>query len=199
MTRQREHCLLVIHPELDQQRALVDVLRPLGREIITSVDLRTAATANANHRVGVVIARDIRVPMERQDVVEGIRHETLRIPVVVLVDELMREKCEKASKLLAGENDFLVWPEDGHLLPGIVRTYLRLVESVELDEANGFVDELRRTGFAAQKREVVRALHLTDGNISQAAQILGLSRGGMQHRMRKFGIPTGGATRSAGE
>lgn len=186
----QERCLLVVHPDADRQSEIAQSIRSLGRRVLTAPDISSAFVASAENRIGVVVVAGDCDEYGAAEIGRLRRGTVGRIPIVVIVEKGSFGTSEDSSACT--ESDELVWPRDRELLPGTVRTYLRIVErSAASSEPESFVDELRRTGGEARKREVFDALQETSGNISKAADLLGLSRGGLQHRMRKFGIASG--------
>ena len=184
--------VLVVHPELDQQARIVDLLRPIGYPIETAVDLRTAIATYQQTTIGAVVTPDIRVPFDKPATVEGIQKASVKLPVVVLIRERSQEKCPKATQLLMGLQHYLIWPEEADELPFHVRGLLRTSELLQYGSedpgAPDWVPSLREAGEAQQRREVLNAMRVTNGNVTRAADLLGLSRGGLQYRLRKYGV-----------
>lgn len=84
----------------------------------------------------------------------------------------LRNRVERAAAMASGE-----WIMPGDLFP----------ERPEKQLASGFVP-LSDVRDAAERRQIERALHQTDGQISQAATLLGISRTTLWEKMSKFGI-----------
>jgi transcriptional regulator of acetoin/glycerol metabolism len=116
----------------------------------------------------------------------------VRIPVIVLVDEPGQGKCPKATRLLMGLQHYLAWPDEiDDLLPvarGLLRTSRLLEEAATQPGDPDWIPNLREVGAAQERRDLIAALRATNGNISRAADLLGISRGGLQYRLKKHGV-----------
>lgn len=188
--------IVVVHPELDEQRKISEALEPLKHPIQRAADLRAVVAVYRSTRIGLVVTPDIRIPFEKQHVVEGIQRESLRIPVIVLVDEPVQGKCPKATRLLMGLQHYLAWPEEAEDLVPVARGLLRtsrLLEEASTEPGDpDWIPTLREVGAAQERRDVIAAMRATNGNISRAADLLGISRGGLQYRLRKHGVQPSG-------
>ena len=187
-----ESTIVVVHSELDEQRKIAEALEPLNHPLKCALDLRAVIAVYKSSRIGLVVTPDIRVPFEKQYVVDGIQRESLRIPVIVLVDEPGQGKCPKATRLLMGLQHYLAWPDEiDDLLPvarGLLRTSRLLEEAATQPGDPEWIPNLREVGAAQERRDLIAALRATNGNISRAADLLGISRGGLQYRLKKHGI-----------
>ena len=188
--------IVVVHSELDEQRKIAEALEPLNHPLKCAPDLRAVVAIYKSGPIGLVVTPDIRIPFERQHVVEGIQRESLRIPVIVLVDEPGQGKCPKATRLLMGLQHYLAWPDAiGDLLPvarGLLRTARLLEEAATQPGDPDWIPNLREVGAAQERRDLIAAMRATHGNISRAADLLGISRGGLQYRLRKHGVQPSG-------
>jgi DNA-binding NtrC family response regulator len=188
----RRSPLLVVHPELDEQQRIVEALAPLGHPIECAADLRSATEYQERVGTALVVVPDPGVPIVEPWLVERIQRESTRVPIIVLIDEPAQVKCPVAVRLLLGLQHYLVWPEEADHLPVVAHGLLRTADLLTRVRAEpgqpGWIPELREAGHAQQRRDLLSALRVTHGNITQAAEMLGLSRGGLQYRLKKFGI-----------
>jgi DNA-binding NtrC family response regulator len=160
------------------------------------------------------IARE-RLNMLRSSVAE--RAQRLRITLPRLVDRLedLPELCarlidEHAANL--GRPRIELEPAaleqlQAHSWPGNVRELSEVLEQLvafsprlrvgssavadALRQARPEVADLRAQRDRLQRDELVQALRETGGNLTQAAERLGISRGALRHRARKFGLMPG--------
>ncbi len=188
----QQSAIVVVHPELDEQHRIAEILRPLNHPLKCARDLRAVIEIYRGDRIGLVVTPDIRIPLEKPYVVEGIQRESVRIPVIVLVDQAAQGKCPKAMRLLMGQQHYLVWPHEADdLLPvarGLLRTSTLLAEASAQPGDADWIPNLREVGAAQERRDLIAALRATSGNISRAADLLGISRGGLQYRLKKHGV-----------
>lgn len=186
---------LVVHPELDEQERIVEALAPLGRTVERAINLERATEFQERFGAALVVTPDPGVPVEQPWLVERIQRESARVPVIVLIDEPAQTKCPAATRLLLGLQHYLVWPDEADQLLLVARGLLRTAElQARVGAKPGqpdWIPELREAGHVQQRRDILAALRVTHGNISQAANVLGLSRGGLQYRLKKFGIYVG--------
>lgn len=184
--------IVVVHPELDEQKRIGEALSELGRPIEFAADFNGLAQILRSTRVGLVVSARIKVPREKPKIVEGIQRQSLRIPVLVLVNDPSDVKHPRITELLLGLQHYLLWPEDGDELPVAARSLLwtaSLIDGVsEQPGEPGWIPALRESGELRERQELIAALRATNGNITRAAEILGISRGGLQYRLRKHGV-----------
>lgn len=184
--------IVVVHPDLDEQQRIAETLGPLKHPLRCARDLRAVIEIHQAERIALVVTPDIRVPFEKPYVVEGIQRESVRIPVIVLVDEPTQGKCPKATRLLMGHQHYLVWPDEiDDLRPvarGLLRTSRLLEEAATQPGDPDWIPNLREVGAAQERRDLIAAMRATNGNISRAADLLGISRGGLQYRLKKYGV-----------
>ena len=184
--------IVVVHPELDEQQRIAEVLRPLNHPLKCARDLRAVIEIYRTDPIGLVVTPDIRIPFEKQYVVEGIQRESLGTPVIVLVDEPAQGKCPKATRLLMGQQHYLAWPDEMADLLSVARGLLRtrrLLEEAATEPGDAdWIPNLREAGAAMERRDLVNAMRAMHGNISRAAALLGISRGGLQYRLKKHGV-----------
>ena len=184
--------ILVVHPELDEQERIVEVLTPLGHPFERAGDLERGTEFQERVGAALVVTPDPGLPVEQPWLVERIQRESQRVPIIVLIDEPAQTKCPEAMRLLLGLQHYLVWPEEIDHLPVVASGLLRTAglfarASVEPGQPD-WIPELREAGHAQQRRDILSAMRVTSGNISQAADLLGISRGGLQYRLKKFGL-----------
>ena len=184
--------ILVVHPELDEQERIVEALTPLGHPFERANDLERGTEIQERVGAALVVTPDPGLPVEQPWLVERIQRESQRVPIIVLIDEPAQTKCPEAMRLLLGLQHYLVWPEEIDHLPvvagGLLRTAGLFARARVEPGQPDWIPELREAGHAQQRRDILSALRVTSGNISQAADLLGISRGGLQYRLKKFGL-----------
>jgi len=172
--------IVVVHSELDEQRKIAGALEPLNHPLKCAPDLRAVIAVYRSGRIGLVVTPDIRIPFEKQYVVEGIQRESLRIPVIVLVDEPGQGKCPKATRLLMGLQHYLAWPDEiDDLLPvarGLLRTSRLLEEAATQPGDADWIPNLREVGAAQERRDLIAAMRATNGNIPRGRPARDLAR-----------------------
>ncbi|NNF37448.1 MAG: hypothetical protein HKN71_02185 [Gemmatimonadetes bacterium] len=182
----------MVHSELDEQHRIVEALSPLGHPIECALDLERGTTFQERVGAALVIIQDPGVPISEPWLVERIQRESTRVPIVVLIDERAQVKCPAATRLLLGLQQYVVWPEEADHLAVVAHGLLRtagLLNRVGAEPGQpGWIPQLREAGHAQQRRDILSALRVTHGNITQAADLLGISRGGLQYRLKKFGL-----------
>lgn len=187
-----ESTIVVVHAELEKQREIAGALEPLAHPLRCAGDLRAAMEVYRSSRVGLVVGPDLRAPFQSASVADGIRRESLRVPVIVLVDEPGPGVCPRAARLLMGLQHYLAWPDEiDDLVPvarGLLRTSRVLEEAATQPGDPDWIANLREVGAARERRDLIAAMRATDGNIARAAELLGISRGGMQYRLKKHGV-----------
>jgi hypothetical protein len=65
--------IVVVHPELDEQRRIGEAPSELGRPIEFAADFEGLARILRSTRVGLVVSARIKVPREKPKIVEGIQ------------------------------------------------------------------------------------------------------------------------------
>jgi DNA-binding NtrC family response regulator len=93
------------------------------------------------------------------------------------------------------------WPENVRELDEVMEQLVAFSPGTRVDarqvsevirELREDVSDLRGRRDRQQRDELVQALRETGGNLSQAAELLGISRGALRHRARKHGLlPSG--------
>lgn len=180
-------CILLVHPEAEELDRIEALVRPLGLEIRRTHDFRGAVELWQARLVHLVVCTDIDVPEHKPQVVEGVRRASSRLPVIVLIRDRSQEECPKATRLLTGLQQYLVWPQEAADLPAVARTLLRTsryLNAAHHDQLAAMRDdrEVRRL------RETLSALRATGGNVSQAAELLKMSRSGLNYRLKQLGL-----------
>jgi DNA-binding NtrC family response regulator len=184
--------IVVVHQELDEQKRIGDTLAELGRPIEFASDFHGLVRILRSTRVGLVVSGRIKVPREKPKVVEGIQRNSLRIPVLVLVNHPSDIKHPRFTELLLGLQNYLLWPEATDDLPVAAQSLLwtaSMADGVsEQPGEPGWIPALRGAAEVRERQDLIAALRANNGNITKAAAMLGISRGGLQYRMRKHGV-----------
>jgi DNA-binding NtrC family response regulator len=195
---------------LAQQAKLLRVLETgeferLGSSKTRAADVRVISATNADLREEVAAGRF------RQDLLFRLNTVEIRLPplrqrradIPLLADHFLRQHAERYRKRLLGFEEKAVAALLAHFWPGNVR---ELDHAVERGVLMAPGDWLRAQDLALQPVEsapahledlpleavervlVQKALARYGGNVSQAAQALGLSRSAMYRRLEKYGL-----------
>ncbi len=191
-------------------RVLQDgVVRPVGGERERKVDVRVIA---ATHRD---LEAMVAAGTFREDLLYRLNVITLRVPplrerpedIPLLVDHLLAKHADgrkvKVTRAAMAKLTSFAWPGNVRQLENEVRRALVLGDgAIDLPElsaevARGGPGASRGTGLdlrarvdALEAELVVEALNKTRGNQTRAAQVLGLSRFGLQKMMKRLKVKT---------
>ncbi|MEX1309871.1 MAG: sigma-54 dependent transcriptional regulator [Candidatus Sulfomarinibacteraceae bacterium] len=196
---------------LDQQAKLLRTLETgelerVGSSKTTTVDVRILSATNADLRTEAAAGRF------REDLLFRLNTVEIRLPALrdrpedigLLAHHFLGRFAQKYGKGLGGFDQAAVKAMERHDWPGNVRELTHAVERAVL-MADG--DTIRtdhlglapETGTAAvslddmsldevEKILIGKALRRFDGNVSKAAEVLGLSRGALYRRLEKHGL-----------
>jgi DNA-binding NtrC family response regulator len=189
-----------------QQARLLRVLQtgelhPVGSSRPRKVDVRVLAATNAD------VAREVAAGRLREDLVYRLNTVELQLPALRdrrddipdLANTFLACSHGRARRLMPAAMEALL----GHSWPGNVRELEHVIERASLlaagDEITAEDLMLRPRGDAAPRLEemtleqverylIERALAAHDGNVSEAARVLGLSRSALYRRLASLGI-----------
>jgi DNA-binding NtrC family response regulator len=180
--------VLVVHPEAEQLDRIQTLLQPLALEIRRASGFLDAREALRARTVDLVVGADIPdIPQHDPRVVEGIRRVTSRLPIIVLLRHHSQKDCPRATLLLTGLQQYLVWPQEAADLPAVARALLRTSRYLNGSHQDHLA-AMRDERDSRRMRETLNALRVTGGNISQAAEILKMSRSGLNYRLKQLGL-----------
>jgi DNA-binding NtrC family response regulator len=180
--------VLVVHPEADQLDRIQTLLQPLALEIRRASGYVGAIDVLRSCTVDLVVGTDILdIPEHDPRVVEGIRRITSHLPVVVLIRDRSQMECPRATLLLTGLQQYLVWPKEAADLPAVARALLRTSRYLNGSHQDQLT-AMRSERDARRMRETLNALRATGGNVSQAAEVLKMSRSGLNYRLKQLGL-----------
>lgn len=114
--------VLIVHPEAEQLDRIQALIQPLGLEIRLAHDFLGAIEILHAQPIALVVCTDIDVPEHDPLVLEDVRRVTSRLSVIVLVRDRSQKECPKATRLLTGLQQYLVWPEEAEDLSAVART-----------------------------------------------------------------------------
>src|SRR5438046_3180698 len=191
-------------------------IRPVGGSVWRAVDVRVIAATNRELAAAVEEGRF------REDLYYRLKVVTLQLPplrerredIPLLVDHLVRRAARECRKAVTGVSEqALAWLRAYHW-PGNVRELAHVLErgvalaQQEVLTAEDLPDELRRPGPAParatpedrptlaelKRRYVHRVFEESGGNVSRAAQVLGVDRRSLYRMLQRYGVtPRGGA------
>ncbi len=195
----------------DQQAKLLRTLEtgelePVGSSKTRVVDARIISATNAD------LARELAEGRFREDLLFRLNTVEIRLPplrertedIPLLANHFLGRFAQKYRKSLTGFDGAAETTLMRHTWPGNVRELAHVVERAVLmaDEATIKADHLGLTGGGAsgiasfdemslddlEKLFIQKAMRRFDGNVSQAAQALGLSRSALYRRLEKHGL-----------
>ncbi|WP_394832191.1 sigma 54-interacting transcriptional regulator [Pendulispora rubella] len=199
---------------LSMQKKLLRVLqegevRPVGSDRVRKVDVRVIC---ATHRD---LAAMVEAKLFREDLFYRLNVITVRVPplrerpddIQLLVDHFLAKHATRKIRITKAAMDRLVaypWPGNVRQLENEIRRAVVLaddrIDVAELSQeiARGGPGAARGAGVGLRSRvdaleaELVRdALDRTHGNQTKAAEMLGLSRFGLQKMMRRLNVRIG--------
>lgn len=180
-------CILLVHPEADELDRIEALVQPLGLEIRRTHDFRGAVELWQAQPIHLVVCTDIHVPEHKPQILEGVRRATSRFPVIVLIRDRSQEECPKATRLLTGLQQYLVWPQEAADLVAVARALLRTSRYLNGSHHDQLA-AMRNDRDAQRLRETLSVLRATGGNVSQAADLLKMSRSGLNYRLKQLGL-----------
>ena len=177
----------------------------VGSSRTRKVDVRILSATNADLRAEVAAGRF------RQDLLFRLNTIEIAIPplrerpedIPALADHFLAAHAQRYRKRVSGFDASALAALAGHGWPGNVRELDHAVERAVLmaqGERIGAADlALRRDGGAAERLDemsleevecllIKKALARHDGNVSRAADALGLSRSAMYRRLQRYGL-----------
>jgi DNA-binding NtrC family response regulator len=179
--------VLLVHPDPQQLDRIQTLLQPLTLEIHRAHDFLSGIVVLEKRPIDLVVGADIDIPEHDPRIVEGVRRVTSRTPVLVLIRDRSQKECPRATRLLTGLQQYVVWPQEAADLPAVARALLRT--SRYLNGAHhDQLTAMRNERDARRLRETLNALRATGGNVSQAAEILKMSRSGLNYRLKQLGL-----------
>ena len=191
-------------------------IRPVGGSMWRAVDVRAIAATNRD------LASAVEQGRFREDLYYRLKVVTLQLPplrerredVPLLVDHLVRRAARECRKTVTGVSEHALEWLRGYHWPGNVRELAHVLErgvalaQQEVLTAEDLPEELRRPGPAAaratpddrptlaelKRRYVHRVFEESGGNVSRAAQVLGVDRRSLYRMLQRYGVtPRGGA------
>jgi DNA-binding NtrC family response regulator len=181
--------IVVVHPDVEEQRKIASALEPVHHPLVFARKTPDVLSVCDRQEVGVVIAPDVHSSADRAHVVERVQRESLRIPTVVLRERSSNPLEISPTRLLTGPVHYVIWPEEAADLAPVVRGLLRasslLSPGAVPPGSENWIPALRNEGVERERRDLITALRACEGNLSRAAVLLGISRGGLQYRLRK--------------
>jgi two-component system response regulator AtoC len=191
-------------------------IRPVGGSMWRAVDVRVIAATNRDLATAVEEGRF------REDLYYRLKVVTLQLPplrerredVPLLVDHLVRRAARECRKAVTGVSEQALEWLRGYHWPGNVRELAHVLErgvalaQQEVLTAEDLPEELRRPGPAParatpddrptlaelKRRYVHRVFEESGGNVSRAAQVLGVDRRSLYRMLQRYGVtPRGGA------
>ena len=184
-------------------------VRRLGSNRSTRVDVRLLAATNHD------LEGEVRAGRFRPDLFFRLNVVALRLPPLrerpedlpVLAEHLLDHHAREIKKgrkrlapaALAGLRSY-AWPGNVRELSNVLERAVLLSPGPEITPEDlalplgapreGAAEEglLRRASAQAEREAIVLALEATGGNVTRAAERLGLSRYGLQLKMRKYGL-----------
>jgi len=194
-----------------QQAKLLRVLETGELEVVGSsrtrrVDVRIVSATNAD------LAEEVRGGRFREDLLFRLNTVEIRLPplrqrvedVPVLAMHFLGRFAQRYRKQPAGFDDTAMEALKAHLWPGNVRELAHVVERSVLmaagdrvrlgdlglgGEAAAGADNLEALSLEEVERILVgKAMRRFDGNVSRAADALGLSRSALYRRLEKHGL-----------
>ncbi len=191
-------------------------IRPVGGSMWRAVDVRAIAATNRD------LASAVEQGRFREDLYYRLKVVTLQLPplrerredVPLLVDHLVRRAARECRKTVTGVSEQALEWLRGYHWPGNVRELAHVLErgvalaQQEVLTAEDLPEELRRPGPAAaratpddrptlaelKRRYVHRVFEESGGNVSRAAQVLGVDRRSLYRMLQRYGVtPRGGA------
>ncbi len=191
-------------------------IRPVGGSVWRAVDVRVIAATNRD------LAEAVEGGRFREDLYYRLKVVTLLLPtlrerredVPLLVDHLVRRAARECRKTVTGVSEQALALLRAYHWPGNVRELAHVLErgvalaQQEVLTADDLPAELRApaspppsatpddrpTLAELKKRYVSRVLEENGGNVSRAAQVLGVDRRSLYRMLQRYGVaPRGGA------
>ena len=183
---------------------------PLGTETLIKVDLRVVCASHQNLRQ--MIARG----EFREDLYYRLNGITLNLPPLAqrtdkerLIREFLGSEAHEHRPAAIEVDAFRCllayeWPGNIRELRNVIRTALAMsdggvirLRDLPVEVSEGVASSVQRAPSAtvakpydaADRADVLRAIRDSDGNMSRAAKLLGLSRNTIYRRCRSLGIP----------
>jgi len=188
-------------------RVLTDgVVERVGSREATSVTLRVICSANSQ------LEQQVQEGKFREDLFYKLNEINISIPPlserdgdVVLIARTMLNKFNQQfgrnikgfTKAAVQAMEAYAWPGNVRELENKIKSAVVMSENTQISPEDLQIDEsqlremplnLRQVREAAETRAIQRAIVLADGNISQAAKLLGLTRPTLYSLMDKYSI-----------
>jgi DNA-binding NtrC family response regulator len=197
---------------LAQQAKLLRVLqtgelRPVGSAKVRRVDVRLIAATNAD------LAEETAAGRFRADLLYRLNTVEIHVPplrarledVPLLAQAFLEVQAARYGKAIAGFSAAALQAMQDHAWPGNIRELEHAVERAVLLARGPAIDVVdlsikpsrseppleRMTLDDAERILIHRALQRCQGNVSQAAEELGLSRSALYRRLQRHGIAVG--------
>jgi len=189
-------------------------IRPVGGSLWRAVDVRVIAATNRD------LAGAVEAGSFREDLYYRLKVVTLQLPplrerledIPLLVEHLVRRAAHECSKTVTGISEQALARLGAYHWPGNVRELAHVLErgvalaQQEILTADDLPGELRqavpapastpedRPTLAELKRRYVhRVFEESGGNVSRAAQVLGVDRRSLYRMLQRYGVtPRGG-------
>jgi len=181
-----------------------EIMRLGGRDPIR-VDVRIIAATNKD------LAREVREGSFREDLFYRLNVLHISVPplrdrkedIPLLVDYFIRQYSEEFSKNVRGITRAGLKLLTDHAWPGNIRELSNLVErAVVMTSSDMLAPEdialekvplegqlsLKDLNEESEKDTLIKALKRTDGNVTKASRLLGISRVTLQKKMKKYNL-----------
>jgi len=170
-----------------EQRAQIRIISATNQNIGTMIDEKRFRE-DLYYRINSVI---IEIPPLRE------RKPDIHPLSLYFIDKLSSENNRENLSLSNEGLEILIkyrWPGNVRELRNVIHHAVILADQSVIGP-----DELplkiknngNRTLYGAEKRIIEKTLLITKGNISEAARKLGMSRGALRHRLKKYSLPGG--------
>jgi two-component system response regulator AtoC len=189
-------------------------IRPVGGSVWRAVDVRVIAATNRDLTGAVEAGRF------REDLYYRLKVVTLQLPplrerredVPLLVDHLVRRAARECHKAVTGVSEQALALLRAYHWPGNVRELAHVLErgvalaQQEVLTAEDLPEELRQPAPAPstpedrptlaelKRRYVHRVFEESGGNVSRAAQVLGVDRRSLYRMLQRYGVTPRGST-----
>ncbi len=184
--------------------------RRLGDVRDQRVDIRLIASTNVD------LEEAVRTKKFRDDLYYRVSTLTLRIPplrerpedILLLSSTILREVCSRMGRpeiqltpMAEGMLKGYAWPGNIRELSNVLERAMVLQKGERLEASDLGLEDRKSTQFSAETELVTmkemerlhidRVLQRCHGNVTEAAQILGMARRTLYDRLKLLGIPTG--------
>ena len=182
-------------------------IQRVGGAVMIPVDVRVIAATN----------RDLEAAMKAGDFREDLYYRVTAFPIVIpplrqrpediplLADHFLKKHAQRAGKRMSGISTAAIalllqydWPGNGRELENAIERALLLEDTPVLQVHNLptqilRADASRNAGgpilslVEAERRTLARALEVSGNNVTRAAQLLGINRGTLHRKLKRYG------------